>query len=258
MSALIARVRFKRRKWYLQPLDPRSAEKIYEMNVGHTRIDPTEAVGLPKKFEKDSHGLVETSWKMIESLTDEMSAGALDLPVTDFGLNFYVYSKEWGDDKPRYRFASTVKIRRENAVQYNTERPTAGSEVKLKKVPLKQKEPLRLTLNGKEQPLPEQHTPPALEAPRYNRDSLYRISTGHDLAIQILVSELIKADEPKEPIPMKWLGPDGDELVWGVSASIVLNMKAHPDRKILRFNVWKQNNDGGYNKLERYPCAACK
>jgi hypothetical protein len=270
MTEFLKQLHARRRKWYIQPLDAMSSQEIYKLTEGSEKIYPRDAIGPPKNMEKDGHHLALISFEKIKELMSKTSLGALDCPITDFGLNFYIYAKEMDEDKPRYRFASTSRLRKENAIQYNNNRPkpsglNSKNKAKLKKVPSKPKPLPTFTLKTnriknnaicEENIAPEKAKTESLEkmSLKYrNILSLYRISTHHTLVLNFLIDELTKINKTTEPIPGLKIGPGKTESVYDVPASVVLEMKVKANHRFLHFGIWKKNDKNEYVEIERYP-----
>ncbi len=243
------RILSKQRKWYIQPLDPGSSEKIYQLLKGAESIRPTKAIGCP---EENGYQLKEADRKTVQFLMEETSINGLNSEGTDFGVNFFVYVKERDDKFPRFCFASTKAMREENGKKHK-KREGLGP-VQLKIVPSVRPETKKIPSFA----IPKA-TPPAIENSvvlekishsRTKSKSLYRVSTHHKRMISLLEEELSKADEDTNPIPNL---SEGNESVWSVPPSVVLELKVHAKIKFLHFRIWKKDGSGNYFLVGQYP-----
>jgi hypothetical protein len=239
------RLHSEQRKWYIQPLDPGSSSRLYLLLKGAKTFDPKMTTGCPRAV---SDRLIETDRKTIKTLMEETSIGALTAEGTDYGINFFVYFKEKDEEKPRYCFASTSAMRRENGSKHK-ERPLLGSlalTVYRSEKPPKEKTAIAIQ---KEEPIKIQPVE-KISPIRFKRPSKYRISTHHKKAFQLLSDELQKAGEPTEPIPNI---REGMDEVWDVPSSSVLAMKILASRQLLYFRIWEKDEKGAYRMIGKYP-----
>ena len=243
--SLSDRILLKQRKWYLQPLDPGSSEKIYRLLKNAKSVRSTETTGCP---EENGYQLREADRKTVQSLMEETSINGLNSEGTDFGVNFFVYIKNCDDTFPRFCFASTSAMRAENGKKHK-KREGLGP-VQLKAVPstkiTNKKEPSfaiprAIQEKDKEEVTPFSHS---------KRNSLYRITTHHKRTISLLEEELSKTGEDTKPIPHL---SEGSESVWSTPPNVVLELKIHTRLKFLHFRIWKKDEGGNYLLIGQYP-----
>ncbi|MCX6735755.1 MAG: hypothetical protein NTZ13_01605 [Candidatus Parcubacteria bacterium] len=239
------RILSRQRKWYIQPLDPGSSEKIYRLLKNAKSVRSTETTGCPKE---NGYQLREADRKTVQSLMEETSIKGLNSEGTDFGVNFFVYVKNSDDKFPRFCFASTSAMRAENGKKHK-KREGIGP-VQLKAIP-------SAKITGKKEPsfiIPrvdqEKNEEELIPFPRSKRNSLYRITTHHKRMISLLEEELSQAGEDIKPIPNL---SEGNESVWNVSPEVVLKLKIHTRLKFLHFRIWKKDSSGNYLLVGQYP-----
>jgi len=249
--SIIERSLLNQRKWYIQPLDPRSSENIYKLLKGGELVDPKTAVGCP---DNNGYRLCQTDLKMVKTLMEEMSLGGLTAERTDFGFNFFVYVKERDEKNPRFCFASTREMREENG-KIHKERHKRGS-VELSLVrspkPVEEKpEPSFILRKEEETAVTDTSQETEKVSPsRSKRPAIYRISTHAKKVISLLSDELSKEEKETGPIPNL---SEGNEQVWNVSPLVALAMKAHAKMGFLHFRIWKRDEKGNYILIGKYP-----
>ncbi|MCX6736339.1 MAG: hypothetical protein NTZ13_04615 [Candidatus Parcubacteria bacterium] len=241
------RVLLRQRKWYIQPLDPMSSEKIYRLLKNAKSVRSTETTGCP---EENGYQLREADRKTVQSLMEETSINGLNSEGTDFGVNFFVYVKNRDDTFPRFCFASTSAMRAENGKKHK-KREGLG--------PVQLKAVLSTKITNKKEP---SFAIPRAEQKKHEdkkeivpfshskRNSLYRITTYHKRTISLLEEKLSQAGEDTKPIPHL---SEGSESVWGASPNVVLELKIHARIKFLHFRIWKKDEGGNYLLIGQYP-----
>jgi hypothetical protein len=250
------RIRSKQKKWYIQPAenDSHSAQEIYKLLKNAQRIEWYTVLGCPTY--NDFH-LRETDRKTILRLLAEASIQALESSGTDFGLNFYVYVKEWNESRPRYRFATTDKMRKINGAHHKNRR---SLDLIAPKLVFFQKFdtnllPVFILHRENETGYSDEPKKKAKKVilKRFKPPSLYRISTHDERVIKVMIAAFEKAGKPAEAIPDLREGSENKEFVWNVSPSLVLELKGFAKNKnFVYFKIWKRNHRGQYSLVKIY------
>ncbi len=244
--SLSDRVLSRQRKWYIQPLDPGSSEKIYRLLRDAESIRSTETIGCP---QENGYQLRQADRKTVQTLMEETSLNGLNSEGTDFGVNFFVYVKNRDDKFPKFCFASTSEMRRENGKKHKKREGLGPVELKIiYSAPIKKESSFVIPKQSDEDDDCEKKENASL--PRARKNSLYRVTTHHKRMISLLEEELSNAGEDVNPIPNM---SEGNESVWSVSPEVVLRLKIHTKLKFLHFRIWKRDGNGNYLLVGQYP-----
>ncbi len=243
-----ARLPSRQRKWYIQPIDTYSAQAINRLVPDAPRLKPS---AISQSLNKTTYILRCVDKKFIDELMEKTSLDALISfgSVKDFGINFSVFMKNWGDDEPHFCFKTTSEIRSINAKRH-LERPFVETQ-KLCVVPGIHKERtfvIRHTDKNSEK-IPDVKIPQDI-LPKTE----YRISTRQPKVAQYITDVLLKDSVFVKPIIGVDLCDDGKEAVWSVSPSHVLLLKGYAKTEnFLFFSILKKDKGGEYTQIARYP-----
>ncbi|MFA5831037.1 MAG: hypothetical protein WC878_04390 [Candidatus Paceibacterota bacterium] len=260
-TSAFERFYFKRRKWYIQPCDCMSSEKINELFKNAETLSPKQTTGCP---DNNAWRLRRVDRKEIKTLMEETSLGALKAEGTDFGINFFVYVREWNEDCARFCSATTKEMREKNGKGHKDRFGKIGAHLTVISSEKFQGEKRpTFTLKREETPTrdyppkaPDETVPENSEKESFQRrkcQTPYRISTNQTSAIRLLEEELKKAGADTKPIPRLRVR-NGIDNVWEVPPSVVLVMKIRAKKQFLRFGIWKRDKvKEEYTQIERFP-----